>query len=284
VKAPSFTYAAPASLDEAIDVLAADGEARPLAGGQSLVPLLAMRLAQPTALVDLAGVAGLDAVAAENGGLRIGAMATQRALERSPTVAERLPLLAEAVSWIAHAAIRNRGTIGGSIAHADPAAELPAVALVHEASLRVRGPQGERTLGASEFFAGPFTTALGQGEILTSIAMPSFSGGWSFQEVARRSGDFALALVAVLLAREGDICRDVRIAVAGVGAVAARLPAVEGVVAGAALEEDVLAAAERATQEGVTPSSDVHGSAEYRRELAGTLVRRALAEAWRRAA
>lgn len=202
MKPPVFDYCAPESLEEAIACLAEyDEDARPLAGGQSMVPMMALRLVSPAALVDLNGVHGLDSEALDpdSGALRLGAMLRTARLERSPLVARHQPLLAAAAPWIAHVAIRNRGTIGGSLSHADPAAELPAVAVALDARMRIAGPAGLREVPAAEFFFGLFETAVAPGEILTEIVFPKMPQGRhvALYELARRHGDFAMAGVAL---------------------------------------------------------------------------------------
>jgi carbon-monoxide dehydrogenase medium subunit len=284
VKPAPFRYHAPASLDEALALLAELGpDARPLAGGQSLVPAMNFRLAQPAVLVDLNGIADLAGVVEENdGGLRIGAMTRQRTLERHPVVAARAPLLAEATAWVAHPPIRNRGTLGGSLAHADPAAELPAVMLALDARFRLVSRAGERWVDAADFFPGFFATALDSGELLVEVALPPAGGGWSsaFEELARRHGDYALAGVAARIHRdEAGRCTDARVALLALGEGPARVAAAEGTLVGSRLEVDALAAAARAVQGQVDPPGDIHASAEYRRHLAGVLTRRALARA-----
>jgi carbon-monoxide dehydrogenase medium subunit len=252
------------------------------------MPLLNMRLARPGLLVDLARVESLDDIRAEGGGLAIGAMTTQRAVERSPLVAERSPVLHEAVRFIAHPQIRNRGTMGGSLAHADPAAECPAIAVALEAELRVVGPAGERTIPAQDFFVTYLTTALAPAEILTEVRFPAFAAGtgWSFMEIARRHGDFALAGVVATVRRErSGRCAAARLVLFGVGATPLRARAAEdalvGETLGEALFEHAASAAAAAVEE---PLTDVHATADYRRDLARVLVRRALVEASARAA
>lgn len=291
MKPPVFEYAAPASLEEALEILAQRGdEARPLAGGQSLVPAMNFRLAAPDVLVDLNGVAELAYVReAADGGVAIGAMARQRVAELSPVVAARAPLLAETLPWVAHAQIRNRGTMGGSVAHADPAAEIPAVCLAADARFRLAraGDLDGRWVEAADFFTGLFGTALEPGELLVEIHWPAPEPrtGWAFRELARRRGDYALVGVAagVTLDAAGR-CARARIALLSVGdrPVAAR--GAEAALAGQAPTEAAIeAAADAAATADVEPSSDIHGSAEYRRHLTRVLVRRTLATAFERA-
>lgn len=277
MKPPPFLYVAPTSLDEAVAAIAEHGDdAKVLAGGQSLIPLLSLRLARPTALVDLNGVTELAAIEV-NGAVRIGAMTRHRTLERSPDVARHVPLLAAAVPYIGHAAIRTRGTIGGSLAHADPAAELPAVALALDAAFEATSTRGTRTIGAADFFAGYFTTALEPDEVLTRITFPTVAPrtGVSVQEMARRHGDFAMVAVAASVSLDGDV----RIALINVADRPVRATEAELAMAAGSPIDEVVALATR----GLDPVSDLHASAEYRRTVAGVLVRRALTQAAERA-
>lgn len=284
MKPASFQYHDPSTVDEAVALLREHGaEAKLLAGGQSLVPLLNMRLARPAVIVDLNRVPGLDYVREEDGWLAIGAMTRQRAVERSELVASRQPLLHAATRFIAHPQIRNRGTVGGSLAHADPAAEYPAVALALGAELRVAGPEGERTIAARDLFVTYLTTALEPEEIVTEVRVPALAArtGWSFQEVARRHGDFALAGVACTLTLAANgACDAARIALFGVAPTPVRAAAAEGLVAGERPDAALFARAGAAAGDALDePLADIHASAEYRRHLARVLTRRALAEA-----
>jgi carbon-monoxide dehydrogenase medium subunit len=287
VKPPPFEYHAPSSLDEAVGLLARLGdEAKVMAGGQSLMPLLAFRLARPAHLVDLNRVAGLANISAPDAGLVIGAMVRQRAAERSGLVRERCPLLALALPHIGHPAIRNRGTVAGSLAHADPAAELPAVALALEAKIVARSARGERILPSSEFFVGHFTTALEPDECLVEIRFPAWpdGAGCAFEEASRRHGDFAMVGVAVVLRIDaaGNVA-DSRIVLTGVGGTAVRVVDAEALLRGATPgREPFEAAAERAVRD-LEPPSDLHASRAYRRHVARVLVRRALEQAVARA-
>ncbi|MEX0799956.1 MAG: xanthine dehydrogenase family protein subunit M [Dehalococcoidia bacterium] len=287
MKPPQFEYFDPTTIDEAVSLLRErEGEAKVLAGGQSLVPLLNMRLARPEALVDLRRIEGLDYIREENGALAIGAMTTQRTVERSDVVRERLPLLQAATRLIAHPQIRNRGTVGGSLAHADPAAEYPALALALDAEVLAVGPNGERTIKASELFLGYLATALEPAEVLTEVRFPKppADSGWSVMEVARRHGDFALAGVVTALSLNGGSISDARIALFGVASAPLRAREAEGLLAGEKPGEALFAEAGRHAAAGIEePLSDIHASAEFRRHLAATLVKRALAEAAERA-
>jgi len=287
MKPPPFEYAAPSTVEEAVALLAKhDGEAKVLAGGQSLMPLLNMRFARPAALVDLRRVAGLGEVREEGGALVIGAMVTKRAVERSALVESRQPLLHAATRWIAHPQIRNRGTIGGSMAQADPAAEYPAVALALDMEFDVAGPGGTRRVPAADFFVTYLTTALEENEVLTAVRVPAFPAGtgWSIQEVARRHGDFAMVGAVATLRVEGGRVANPRVVLFGVGPTPLRASSAEQALAGNAPSEDSFAAAGAAVAAAIEePLSDVHASGEYRRHLPDVLTRRALAEAAGRA-
>lgn len=281
MKPPPFLYARPETLDQAIDLLSQSGEdAKVLAGGQSLVPLLNFRLARPSVLIDLNMIPELRGLSRSNGTLRVGAMVRQRTAELSPEVRDACPLIPRALGFVGHLQIRARGTVGGSMAHADPAAELPAVALVTEAEFVARNSRGERVIAAGEFFDGPFMTTLAADEVLTEVRFPSTEGFRAgFMELARRSGDFALGGVAALVRidQSGQVS-DVRLASLGLGPNAQRLSGAEGAVRGRRLTEETLADAGAAASAEVDPFTDVHADAEYRKELAGTLVRRVLKE------
>ncbi len=291
MKPAPFEYFRPRSLDEALSLLDQHGgDAKPLAGGQSLIPAMNFRLAMPAVLVDLNTVPGLSYVAQPQdgaGGLNIGGMTRQRDVERSPLVAERVPLITETMPHVAHAAIRNRGTIGGSLAHADPAAELPAVALALGATLTVTGKSGTRAVPASEFFLGLFTTAVQPGEILTQIHIPPRAerSGFAFEEISRRHGDFALVGVAaaVQLDERGH-CAGARIALLSVGDRPMLAEHAAETLVGHRPEPGLVrAAAEAAAASDIDPSSDIHASARFRRQLANVLTRRALTRAFERA-
>ncbi len=289
MKSPTFAYERPQSLAEALALLAQKGaDARPLAGGQSLIPMLALRLARPSVLVDLGRVEGLDELTLQDGVLVIGAMVRQRQLERNALVAEHLPLLVAATKVVGHPAIRNRGTLGGSLAHADPSAEYPAVALALDAEFVIQGPRGERVIPAQEFFLGPFTTALATDELLTSIRfpIPPTHSGWGMAEVARRHSDFALAGAVALLARADDgTCARAAIALFGVATRPLRATQAEQALVGRPFTTETFReVATLATESIDEPLSDVHGSAAYRRQLVPVVVRRALEEAAQRAA
>jgi carbon-monoxide dehydrogenase medium subunit len=282
MKPPPFAYHDPTSIEEAVDLLRHyGGDAKVLAGGQSLMPLLNFRLSAPTALVDINRIAALSYIRHEAGQLRVGALTRQRTIEFSALVREHLPLLSEATTLVGHLPIRTRGTIGGSLAHADPAAEYPAVATAVEAELVVQGPKGRRILRPEEFFVGYLTTALTADEVLAEVRfpIPPPTSGWAFAEFARRHGDFALVGIAVLLDGEGERCRRARLATAGVGPAPLRLRAAEQILEHEGLTERSLEAAAVRASELVDPQSDLHASAEFRRHLTHVLTRRALRRA-----
>ena len=268
MKAAPFRYERPRELDAALELLREE-DAKPLAGGQSLLPMMAMRLARPAVLVDLARVPGLDGVERRDGELVTGTMVRQRTLERRPELARELPLVAAALPFVGHREVRNRGTVGGSIAHADPSAELSLVAAVLGATLRVRGHDGSREVAGAEFAVGPFQTALHDEELLVEVRWPLArpGDGFAFDEVARRHGDFALCGVAAWVRPE----EFVRVGLLGVGPkpVVHELPALDGGVSGAA--EEIAA--------GLEPATDMHASAGYRKRLARVLLERCLRRA-----
>jgi carbon-monoxide dehydrogenase medium subunit len=287
MKTAPFEYHAPRAVDEVLSLLAEHGdEAKVLAGGQSLVPLLAMRLARPSQLVDINDVDGLEYIRPLDGnGVAFGALARERDAERSPLVAEQVPVLADALPLIGHVSIRNRGTIGGSMAHADASAELPAVAVIAGADMVVRSSAGERVVPAEDFFAGHFSTSMADDELLTEVRIPSgpAGAGWAFYEIARRHGDFALVGVAAMLTLDGDRIGDARLALIGVSDRAVRAPDAEAALRGQSATPDAFtAAAQEATKE-LEPASDMHGSAEFRRHLAAVATQRALTIAAQRA-
>jgi aerobic carbon-monoxide dehydrogenase medium subunit len=282
VKPAKFEYHAPASVEEALEILERyQGEARVLAGGQSLVPMMNFRLATPVAIVDLNRVAGLAEIGEADGAVTIGAMVRQRRIEFAPLIAEKLPLLSAATRWIGHLPTRTRGTIGGSIAHADPAAEIPMILQTLEGEVVVRGLQGERRIGASDLFLAPLTTSLAADEIITEIRFPAMPPGacHAIEEFARRKGDFAIAAISVMLVREGERCTMARLATAGIGPVTVRLRDAEAILEERGLGDAAIAAAAEKAAELVEPMSDQHGSADFRRHLTGVLTRRAVHKA-----
>ena len=280
MKPAAFSYVSPETVSEVMELLGRYGEdCKLLAGGQSLLPMLGMRLHRPSVVVDLNRVAELSGIEEANGTVRIGAMTRHSSMEHSPLVASQVPLLSQAVPQIGHAAIRNRGTLGGSVVHNHPASELPAVAAALDAELVVRGPSGERTLGPGAFFTSYLSTALGEDELLTSVRFPVLGSDWrtSFLEFSRRVGDFALVGVAVAVRLAGGGCAEGRIALTGVGGIPTRARAAEGLLSGAVLDAELLSGVSEAVKGEVEPLSDFHGSSDYRRHLCGVLVGRALA-------
>jgi carbon-monoxide dehydrogenase medium subunit len=282
VKPARFEYHAPASVDEAVAILGRyDGDARVLAGGQSLVPMMNFRLATPKAIVDLNRIAGLAYVEEEGEVVRIGSMTRQRRLEFEPLVAAKLPLLREALRWVGHLPTRSRGTIGGSIAHADPSAEIPMVLQALEGEIVARGLQGERRIPAQDLFHAALTTSLAPLEIITEVVFPvmPIRASYAVEEFARRKGDFAIAAVAVMLTRDGERCTKARLATAGVGPTSIRLRDAEAVLEQQGLGEAAIAEAADKAKAQVDPVSDLNGSAEYRRHLTGVLTQRAILKA-----
>jgi CO/xanthine dehydrogenase FAD-binding subunit len=282
MKPPRFDYHAPATVEEAVALLAGyGGDAKVLAGGQSLMPLLNFRLTRPAALVDLNRIPSLAYIAEHDGQVRFGAMTRQRAIEFSPVVAARLPLLAEATRWVGHLPIRTRGTIGGSLAHADPSAEYPAVLTALEGEVVVRGPRGERVIPAAELFRTYLTTSLAPDEILVEVRLPAMpaGAGFAFEEFARRKGDFAIVAIAAVVAREGSRVARARVVAAGASPVPARLRAAEEILERDGPSEAAVEAAARRAAELVSPDADIHASADYRRHLTSVLTKRALARA-----
>jgi aerobic carbon-monoxide dehydrogenase medium subunit len=288
VKPAAFDYLAPGDIPAALSLLATHGsEAKVLAGGQSLVPLMNFRLARPSYLVDINGIGDLSGIERSNGQVTIGAITRQRDAATDPMIKGQLPMLAEAIGYVGHIAIQNRGTVGGSIAHADPAAELPVVALALDAQLHLQRTGSSRTVLAEEFFVGYLTTVLAPEELLTAISFcsPPAGSGWCFTEVARRQGDFALVAVAALLSLDdsGTVAM-ARVALGGVGPTPVRARAAERILIGESPSDVVFRAAAATVGDALEPIDDVHASADYRRHLARVLVRRALTTARSRAA
>ena len=285
MKPPVFDYIAPTSIAAAVAALAeAGGEAKVLAGGQSLMPMLNFRLLRPSILVDINRIAALSFITETAVSIRIGALTRHFALETSPLIAKHFPVLSAAMTHVAHLAIRNRGTIGGSLSHADPAAELPMMALLLDAELHVAAVSGARTVAARDFFLDTMTVALDGTELLTEIVLPKMppQTGWGFEEVARRHGDFALAAVAATLTLSAGKIARACIALTGVGPTALRAAKAEQLLIGQSLDGDVTARAIAAVRDAIEPDTDLHASSDYRRHLAGVLTGRALAAAWRR--
>ena len=284
MKPPPFEYVVADSVEGAVAALG-EGDAKVLAGGQSLVPMLNFRLLRPAILVDINRIPGLAAIT-DDGAIRVGALTRHFQLETSPVIAKHFPVLSAAMEHVAHLAIRNRGTIGGSLSHADPAAELPMIALLLDATLAVASPNGERTIAARDFFLGALSVNLGPQDLVTEIALPKLPAGtgWGFEEVARRHGDFALAAVATTLTVADGKIAQARIAMTGVDETPKRADAAEAMLAGQALTPALHDAVIASVRASVTPNTDLHASADYRRHLVGVLAGRALDAAWRRAA
>jgi aerobic carbon-monoxide dehydrogenase medium subunit len=283
MKLPAFEYACPATLSEAVALLAShDGDAKAIAGGQSLVPMLAFRVASPSLLVDLRKLPGLDQIEITDAGVHLGALVRWRDILDDARLRQAHPLLAAAIKHVAHYQIRNRGTVGGSVAHADPAAEMPGIVVTCEAAIAVTGKSGARVIAAKDFFQGALTTALTPDEIITEIRFPAWPAGrrFGFEEFALRRGDFALAAAAVFYDQDaGGRAANAHVGVIGVGDRPVRLAPVEAVLNGARVDAAVIAQAAAAASAAVDPQDDIHASAAYRRSLVGTMVERALASA-----
>jgi CO/xanthine dehydrogenase FAD-binding subunit len=288
MKTPTFDYHAPSTLEEVLELLGEYGdEAKVIAGGQSLMPMLAMRLARPAHLVDINSVASLSGISERGHLLAFGATTREREAERSPVVAAQVPVLSEALPLIGHVSIRNRGTIGGSIAHADASGEIPAIAVLTDADIVVASAaRGERVIAAGDFFVSHFITNLADDECLVEVRIPTSlpTAGWSFQEVARRPGDFALVGTAAMLTLDpGGAVADARICLIGVADRPQRVRDTEAGLVGAQVSAETFRAAAADSVKGLEPASDMHGSSQYRRHLAGVTVRRALTTAAQRA-
>jgi len=286
MKPAVFKHVAPTAIEEVLSLLSEHAPgARVLAGGQSLVPLMNFRMSRPSMLIDLNRVRGLDYIRDDGDALAIGAMTRERAIENSDLVRRFAPLLHEATSYIAHLPIRSRGTIGGSLANADPAAEYPAVAVALDCVMVIRSGRGERRVGAGDFFTGLLTTALEADELLVEVIVPKAPprSGSAFVEISRRHGDFALAGIAVQITRAGDSIAAVHMAACGVGPWPVRLSAAEDIILRDGLNEATAKRAAKAAAEAVDPTGDLHATAGYRRHLTGILASRALLRAGERA-
>jgi carbon-monoxide dehydrogenase medium subunit len=287
MKLPPFEYACPTTLSDAVALLAShDGEAKPLAGGQSLVPMMAFRVASPSLLIDLRKLAELRQIKVADDGVTLGAMVRWRDILDDARLREAHPLLVAAVEHVAHYQIRNRGTVGGSIAHADPAAEMPGIVVTCEAKIAVVGKSGARVIDAANFFQGPLMTSLKPDEIITEIRLPAWPAKrrFGFQEFARRRGDFALAAAMLFYDEEGGKASNAQAFNAHVGAIGVadrplRLPAVEQVLNGNTIDEAIIAKAESAASASVDPDDDIHAGGAYRKALIGVMVERALKSA-----
>lgn len=284
MKPPPFEYVVADSVESAVAALAGS-DAKVLAGGQSLVPMLNFRLLRPAILVDINRIPGLGFIRDDGDAISIGALTRHHQLETSDVIAAHLPVLSAAMTHVAHLAIRNRGTIGGSLSHADPAAELPMMALLLDATLIIASPEGTRSVAARDFFLGALSVDLAADEMVTEIALSKLppGTGWGFEEVSRRHGDFALAAVAAALTVENGKIAQARIAMTGVDETAKRADEAEAMLAGPALTAELRDAAVDSIRAGVTPNTDLHASADYRRHLVGVLAGRALDAAWKRA-
>lgn len=285
MKPAAFEYVVAESVEAAVAALAA-GDAKILAGGQSLVPMLNFRLLRPATLIDINRIPGLAFIRDEGDAITIGALTRHHQIETSPVIATHFPVLTEAMAHVAHLAIRNRGTIGGSLSHADPAAELPMMAVLLDARLRLVSASGARTVAARDFLVDALTVDLAEGELLTEITLPKLPPhtGWGFAEVSRRSGDFALAAVAATLTVANGAIAQVRIAMTGVAPTARRASDAERMLAGTRLDQGVGDDVIDAIRVVAEPDTDLHASADYRRHLVGVLARKALLAAWTRAA
>ena len=284
MKPCAFEYFAPGSVQEAL-ALIQQHQGKILAGGQSLIPLMNFRLGRPEVLIDINRIPGLDYIRQHDGGLQIGALAREREVELSPLVRQQCPLLAEAVSHVGHTTIRNRGTFCGSIAHADPSAEIPAAMCALEGTIKAASPSGETVFAAEDFFLTYLTTALEADQMVIEASVPVLPAGtgWSFVEMSRRSGDFAIVAVATLLFMDKGACTEARIALAGVASTPVRARDAEAVLAGQKITPELIARAAARVVDATDPESDYHASADYRRDLSRVLSERALTEALARA-
>jgi carbon-monoxide dehydrogenase medium subunit len=286
MKPAAFEYVVADSVEMAVACLAqAGGDAKIIAGGQSLVPMLNFRLLRPSVLVDINRIPDLAYVREDGDVVRVGALTRHFRLETDPLIATHFPVLREAMAHVAHLAIRNRGTIGGSLSHADPAAELPMMAMLLDAELRIVSASGTRTVAARDFFRDALSVDLAEDEIVTEIALPKLppNTGWGFEEVARRSGDFALAAVAVTLTLSDGRIAQARVAMTGVAPTARRVAEAERLLIGQRLDDGVGSDVIEAVRAAAEPPTDLHASSDYRRHLVGVLAARALAAAWSRA-
>ena len=286
MKPAAFDYIAPNSLEAAVDAIAAaNGDGKVLAGGQSLMPLLNFRMTRPTVVVDLMHIPGMSFIELRGNAVAIGAMTRHADLEFSDLVAQKLPVMAAAMRHVAHLAIRNKGTIGGSLSHADPAAELPMLAVFYGATIRVQGSNGRRGIAAEDFFVSALTNCLDPDEIVFEIDFPVLAShaGWGFEEVARRFGDFALACIAVSFDVLDDKIADARVAVMGVADTPRRLREAEQALKGARRGPEAAARFAEVVRSCLSPPSDIHVSAEYRKNLIGAFAERAFTTAWTRA-
>ncbi len=282
----AFEYHRPGSIEEALGLLASKGEdAKVLAGGQSLIPAMRFRLAQPAVLIDIGGLAQLEAIEEEGGWLVIGALARETALEESPMIAESYPLLLDTAKVVADPLVRQRATVGGNLAHADPANDHPATMLAYRAEIVAVGPKGKRVIPIDEFFVGLFESALSPDELLTQIRIPKppAGSGGAYVKVERKVGDYAISAAAVQLTVAGGICRSIRIGLTNVSPVPMRATEAESSLVGAALTQAAIDAAARSAAEACDPSADLRGSVEYKKDLTRVVVGRAIRRAMERA-
>jgi aerobic carbon-monoxide dehydrogenase medium subunit len=288
MKLPAFEYERPATLEDAIRLLSNQGgTAKIIAGGQSLLPMMAFRLANPDILVDLAGIPRLNEIKINESGVSIGSMVRWRDIEKHPGLATANPLISAAVNYIAHYQIRNRGTIGGSLAHADPAAEMPGIVVTCDGQIEVFGTSARRRVDAADFFLGPLTTCLAHDEIIEAIHFPPWPPArrWAFDEFSQRRGDFAFAGVALYYDEQPDgTIENAHVGVIGATSMPRRLETVEEALNGKRLDASIVALASKTASESVDPDDDIHASAAYRRALVGTLVERTLTAASTRVA
>lgn len=284
MKPSAFEYFTPGSVAEAIELLERyEDEAKIIAGGQSLVPMMNFRLARPEFLIDINGIKDLDYIKEEGDDLLIGALTRERDLELSPLVKERCPILAKAVSFLGHSTIRNRGTIGGSLVHADPSGEISTTICALNAEMKIAGPSGERTIGFEEFFLTYLTTSLEPSDILVEIRIPTLQEkvGWSFVELSRRAGDFAIvAVAAILFMDESGTCSEARISMGGVASTPIRAVEAEALLSGQVITNELIEKAGQEAAEETDTEPDYHASSEYRKDMARVFVQRGLKEAW----
>ena len=284
MKPCAFEYLSPQTVEEAIELLDRYGDdAKIIAGGQSLVPMMNFRLARPEILIDINSIKELEYIKTEGDELAIGALTRERDIEESPVVVEKWPILAKAISFIGHSTIRNRGTIGGSLVHADPSAEIPTILCALNGSVKVVGPSGEQILQPEEFFLTYLTTSLEPSDLLVEIRIPALpkNTGWSFMELSRRSGDFAIVAVGILLLTEtSGVCREARISMGGVAPTPVRAQEAEALLAGQKITKKLIEEAAQQAAEETDTEPDYHASAEYRMDMARVFVKRGLQEAW----
>lgn len=286
MKPARFDYVRAESIAHAVEALAgAGGDGKVLAGGQSLMPMMNFRLVKPSVLVDINRIPDLDRIRLEAGALRLGALVRHRMTAEDGLVARHIPVLHAAMKHVAHLTVRNRGTFCGSVCHADPAAEMPMMTLLLDGTVHIASPRGDRTMAARDFLVGSLSTALEPDEMVVAVdlTIPEDGTGWAFEEFSRRHGDYALAAVAVLMARADGRMRNVRIAMMGIADTALRFADVEAALEGREGTPSAFDEAAALLQAAIQPNSDLNASADYRRHLAGALARRALADAWQRA-